>query len=62
MSLHNSWYPSVTLECLLAGVIETGLFVGMVQKVFFGMPDGSVLTRLAPALNGNGSSDSGAEH
>ncbi|XP_012229432.1 ribose-5-phosphate isomerase [Linepithema humile] len=27
---------------LIPGVIETGLFINMVEKVFFGMPDGSV--------------------
>ena len=26
----------------IPGVVETGLFINMAQKVFFGMPDGSV--------------------
>ena len=44
------------------GVIETGLFVNMASKAYFSMPDGSVVSRLAPACNGNGMSDSSAEH
>lgn len=27
---------------LIPGVIETGLFINMVEKAFFGMPDGSI--------------------
>jgi len=27
---------------LIPGVIETGLFINMAEKAFFGMPDGSV--------------------
>jgi ribose 5-phosphate isomerase A len=28
----------------LPGVLETGLFINMVDKVFFGQPDGSIIT------------------
>ncbi len=45
-----------------AGVIETGLFVGMAERAYFGMPDGSVTSRAAPVINGNGSSDGSADH
>lgn len=27
---------------LIPGVVETGLFINMAEKAFFGMPDGSV--------------------
>lgn len=27
---------------MIPGVIETGLFINMAEKAFFGMPDGSV--------------------
>lgn len=27
---------------MMPGVVETGLFIKMAEKVFFGMPDGSV--------------------
>lgn len=30
------------------GVVETGLFVGMAERVYFGMEDGSVKTRDPP--------------
>lgn len=30
---------------LLPGVVETGLFIGMAKKAFFGQADGSVTTR-----------------
>lgn len=30
---------------LIPGVIETGLFINMAKKAFFGMPDGSVKER-----------------
>jgi ribose 5-phosphate isomerase A len=33
---------------LIPGVVETGLFVGMAQKAFFGQADGSVVSRVAP--------------
>ena len=29
----------------LAGIVETGLFVGMASKVYFGNADGTVLTK-----------------
>ena len=29
----------------IPGVVETGLFIGMASKVFFGMPDGSVVEK-----------------
>lgn len=36
-------WPIVNQKLLLIpGIIETGLFVKMTRKVFFGMPDGSV--------------------
>ncbi|XP_014211333.1 ribose-5-phosphate isomerase [Copidosoma floridanum] len=36
-------WPSINQRLLLIpGLLETGLFVKMAQKVFFGMPDGSV--------------------
>lgn len=32
----------------LSGVVETGLFVGMAERAYFGMEDGSVQIRDAP--------------
>lgn len=36
------------LVCVSVGVVETGLFVGMAERVYFGMEDGSVKVRNAP--------------
>ena len=30
---------------LLSGVVETGLFIGMTEKVYFGQKDGSLISR-----------------
>ena len=57
-SLHSLLFSSVvhslcaeelnkTLK-LIPGVVETGLFVRMASKAFFGYPDGSLKTRAAP--------------
>ena len=47
---------------LFLGVIETGLFVNMAYKAYFGMPDGSVESRLAPSCNEDRTSDGSADH
>jgi len=36
---------------MIAGVIETGLFVNMAIRAYFGMEDGSVLVRDNEALS-----------
>ncbi len=41
---------NVLSNYLIKGVVETGLFVGMAERVYFGMEDGSVKTR-DPAIN-----------
>ncbi|XP_054016577.1 ribose-5-phosphate isomerase [Hylaeus anthracinus] len=38
----SNWNKINTDISMIPGVIETGLFIKMVKKVFFGMPDGSV--------------------
>lgn len=30
---------------MIPGVVDTGLFIGMAKKAYFGMPDGSVVER-----------------
>ncbi|RZF42510.1 hypothetical protein LSTR_LSTR004429 [Laodelphax striatellus] len=41
----NLDWPSVNETItMIPGVVETGLFVGMTSKVYFGLPDGSVKT------------------
>ena len=35
---------NTTIQCM-AGVVETGLFVGMAKKAYFGQEDGSVVAR-----------------
>ena len=35
---------NTTIQCM-AGVVETGLFVGMAKRAYFGQEDGSVLDR-----------------
>jgi ribose 5-phosphate isomerase A len=41
-------WPSVNQEVIsIPGVVETGLFVGMAQKAYFGMADGSVSEQVA---------------
>ena len=51
---HILFYPIVIEGFKIPGVIETGLFVNMAFKAYFGMPDGTVQTRLRPAqINGD---------
>lgn len=42
------WLLDCSLRLLSAGVVETGLFVSMAEKAYFGMEDGSVKVRDAP--------------
>ncbi|XP_065346485.1 ribose-5-phosphate isomerase [Cloeon dipterum] len=39
------WKSTNTTITMIPGVVETGLFVGMAEKVYFGMADGSVLSK-----------------
>ena len=39
--------PTLTL-CSSSGVVDTGLFVGMAERAYFGMEDGSVRIRDPP--------------
>ena len=40
-----NWHEiNTSIQCL-AGVVETGLFVGMASKAYFGQEDGSVVDR-----------------
>ncbi|XP_076240410.1 ribose-5-phosphate isomerase [Calliopsis andreniformis] len=38
----TNWYKINTEILMMPGVVETGLFIKMAKKIFFGMPDGSV--------------------
>eukprot|EP00092_Neocalanus_flemingeri_P067356 GFUD01082197.1.p1 GENE.GFUD01082197.1~~GFUD01082197.1.p1 ORF type:complete len:337 (-),score=88.59 GFUD01082197.1:9-1019(-) len=40
-----NWREVNTIIQCMAGVVETGLFVGMADKAYFGMEDGSVMDR-----------------
>lgn len=40
----NKWSEINTQIKMIPGVVETGLFIGMASKIFFGNQDGSVLT------------------
>ena len=40
----SSWTLNIILLSFV-GVIETGLFINMASKAYFGMPDGSVTSR-----------------
>lgn len=46
------WFVQEDLEntslCLPPGVVETGLFVGMAERAYFGLEDGSVQVRDPP--------------
>uniref|UniRef100_A0A673YEG7 ribose-5-phosphate isomerase n=1 Tax=Salmo trutta TaxID=8032 RepID=A0A673YEG7_SALTR len=44
---HN-WKEVNTAIKMIPGVVETGLFVGMAERVYFGMEDGSVRVRDPP--------------
>ncbi|KAG7459017.1 hypothetical protein MATL_G00226750 [Megalops atlanticus] len=44
---HN-WKEVNTAIKMIPGVVETGLFVGMAERVYFGMEDGSIRTRDPP--------------
>ena len=39
---------------IVAGVVETGLFVNMAERAYFGQPDGTVTSRTVPASVVNG--------
>ncbi|XP_069488309.1 ribose-5-phosphate isomerase [Ambystoma mexicanum] len=45
--LHN-WSTVNTAIKMIPGVVDTGLFIGMAEKVYFGMEDGSVSAREKP--------------
>ena len=42
----SNWNEINTRISMIPGVIETGLFIKMAKKVYFGMPDGSVKEQL----------------
>uniref|UniRef100_A0A671R470 ribose-5-phosphate isomerase n=1 Tax=Sinocyclocheilus anshuiensis TaxID=1608454 RepID=A0A671R470_9TELE len=44
----QKWKEVNTAIKMIPGVVETGLFVGMAERVYFGMEDGSVKTRDPP--------------
>ncbi|XP_076831036.1 ribose-5-phosphate isomerase isoform X2 [Brachyhypopomus gauderio] len=44
----QNWKEVNTAIKMIPGVLETGLFVNMAERVYFGMEDGSVKTRDAP--------------
>uniref|UniRef100_A0A672P4P8 ribose-5-phosphate isomerase n=1 Tax=Sinocyclocheilus grahami TaxID=75366 RepID=A0A672P4P8_SINGR len=44
----QNWKEVSTAIKMIPGVVETGLFVGMAERVYFGMEDGSVETRDHP--------------
>ncbi|KAK9964800.1 hypothetical protein ABG768_005943 [Culter alburnus] len=44
----QNWKEVNTAIKMIPGVVETGLFVGMAERVYFGMEDGSVKTRDPP--------------
>ncbi|XP_052351838.1 ribose-5-phosphate isomerase isoform X2 [Oncorhynchus keta] len=46
---HN-WKEVNTAIKMIPGVVETGLFVGMAERVYFGMEDGSVRVRDPPVI------------
>ncbi|XP_070541173.1 ribose-5-phosphate isomerase-like [Ptychodera flava] len=41
----ESWAEMNQTIKMIPGVVETGLFINMANKIYFGMPDGSVSTR-----------------
>ncbi|CAM9459628.1 unnamed protein product [Lampetra planeri] len=41
----HDWQVVNTQITLIPGVVETGLFIGMAEKAYFGMQDGSVATQ-----------------
>lgn len=44
--VHN-WKEVETTLNMIPGVVENGLFVGMANKAYFGMSDGSVMEKSA---------------
>ncbi|XP_053406917.1 ribose-5-phosphate isomerase-like isoform X2 [Mercenaria mercenaria] len=44
---NGNWHEINTKLKMIPGVVETGLFVNMAKKAYFGQPDGSVLAREA---------------
>ncbi|KAG7248138.1 hypothetical protein CRUP_009295, partial [Coryphaenoides rupestris] len=45
----QNWKEVNTEIKMIPGVVETGLFVGMAERVYFGMEDGTVRIRDAPS-------------
>ncbi|XP_014824100.1 PREDICTED: ribose-5-phosphate isomerase [Poecilia mexicana] len=45
----QNWSEVNTAIKMIPGVVETGLFVNMAERAYFGMEDGSVKVRKAPA-------------
>ncbi|XP_064809159.1 ribose-5-phosphate isomerase isoform X2 [Oncorhynchus masou masou] len=46
----QNWKEVNTAIKMIPGVVETGLFVGMAERVYFGMEDGSVRVRDPPVI------------
>ncbi|KAG5265471.1 hypothetical protein AALO_G00242850 [Alosa alosa] len=46
----QNWKEVNTAIKMIPGVVETGLFVGMAEKAYFGMEDGSVKVRDPPII------------
>ena len=44
----------VVFFAAVVGVVETGLFVNMAERAYFGQPDGTVTSRTVPASVVNG--------
>ncbi|XP_023265295.1 ribose-5-phosphate isomerase-like, partial [Seriola lalandi dorsalis] len=44
----QNWKEANTAIKMIPGVVETGLFVGMAERAYFGMEDGSVQVRDPP--------------
>ncbi|KAI5706667.1 hypothetical protein M8J75_010282 [Diaphorina citri] len=45
-TLNNSWESINNKLILIPGVVETGLFINMASRVYFGLQDGSVISKV----------------
>lgn len=48
---NSTIFPSFSFPCLFSGVVETGLFINMIWKAYFGSETGKVEIKSNPSLS-----------
>uniref|UniRef100_A0A914XJ46 ribose-5-phosphate isomerase n=1 Tax=Plectus sambesii TaxID=2011161 RepID=A0A914XJ46_9BILA len=55
----KDWSALHTRLVVIPGVVETGLFIGVAERAYFGMEDGSVCELVKPGTTNGGSTNNG---